>query len=95
MCFSGRILGNRRGSCDSSTTVVCRHCDSSASGLDAMRTVAASCRRHGKWWGTLGIGREHYQMVKGLGAQLICPGGDVRVMLNGVRELAKTFQEPA
>lgn len=63
--------------------------------IDAMRTVAASCRRHGKWWGTLGIGREHYQMVKGLGAQLICPGGDVRVMLNGVRELAKTFQEPA
>jgi 4-hydroxy-2-oxoheptanedioate aldolase len=45
-------------------------------------------------WGTLGIGREHYLKVKALGAQLICPGGDVRVMLNGVRELAKTFQDP-
>jgi len=62
--------------------------------LDAMRIVAESCKRHGKWWGTLGIGREHYLKVKALGAQLICPGGDVRVMINGVRELAKTFQDP-
>lgn len=62
--------------------------------LGAMQTVADACRRHGKWWGTLGIGREHYSKVKALGAQLICPGGDVRVMLNGIRELAKTFQDP-
>ena len=63
--------------------------------FDAMARVAEACRRHGKWWGTLGIGRDHYAKVKSLGAQLICPGGDVRVMLNGIRELAKTFQEPA
>jgi 2-keto-3-deoxy-L-rhamnonate aldolase RhmA len=62
--------------------------------LGAMEKVAAACRRHGKWWGTLGIGREHYLKVKAMGAQLICPGGDVRVMLNGVRELARTFQDP-
>ncbi|OAM90879.1 aldolase/citrate lyase family protein [Termitidicoccus mucosus] len=61
--------------------------------LSAMEKVAAACKRHGKWWGTLGIGPEHYRKVKALGAQLICPGGDVRVMLNGIRELAKTFQE--
>lgn len=61
--------------------------------LDAMRQVSEACRQHGKWWGTLGIGRDHNLKVKQLGAQLICPGGDVRVMLNGVRELAKTFQE--
>jgi 2-keto-3-deoxy-L-rhamnonate aldolase RhmA len=61
----------------------------------AMRRVAESCRRHGKFWGTLGPRREIYLEVRALGAQLICPGGDVRVMINGIRELAKTFSDPA
>jgi 2-keto-3-deoxy-L-rhamnonate aldolase RhmA len=59
--------------------------------LAAMRRLAESCRRQGKFWGTLGPTRETWQQVRALGAQLICPGGDVRVMLNGIRELAKTF----
>jgi 4-hydroxy-2-oxoheptanedioate aldolase len=59
----------------------------------AMQLLAESCRRHGKFWGTLGPGRENYQQVRALGAQLICPGGDVRVMINGIRELAKTFAD--
>jgi 4-hydroxy-2-oxoheptanedioate aldolase len=57
----------------------------------AMQLVAAACRRHGKFWGTIGPGAEQYRLVRSLGAQLICPGGDVRVMINGIRELAKTF----
>ncbi|MSU49641.1 MAG: aldolase [Opitutus sp.] len=61
--------------------------------MAAMRLLAESCRRHGKFWGTIGPGREHYQQVRALGAQLICPGGDVRVMINGIRELAKTFAD--
>ena len=61
----------------------------------AMRQVADACRRHGKFWGTLAPGREFYQLVRGLGATLICPGGDVRVMINGIRELAKTFAPDA
>lgn len=61
----------------------------------AMRRLADACRRHGKFWGTLGPGRELYQLVRGLGATLICPGGDVRVMINGIRELAKTFAADA
>ena len=61
----------------------------------AMRVLAQSCRRHGKFWGTIGPGRENYQQVRSLGAQLICPGGDVRVMINGIRELAKTFADDA
>ena len=61
--------------------------------LAAMALVAASCRKHGKFWGTLGIGREHYLKVRALGAQLICPGGDVRTMNFEIKELAKTFQE--
>lgn len=63
--------------------------------LAAMEQVAASCRAHGKFWGTLGIGREHYLKVKALGARLICPGGDVRTLNLGLKELAKTFQEPS
>ncbi len=61
--------------------------------LAAMERVAESCRRHGKFWGTLGIGREMYQRVRALGARFISPGGDVRVMNLGIRELARTFQE--
>ncbi len=59
----------------------------------AMKLLAESCRRHGKFWGTIGPSREHYQLVRSLGAQLICPGGDVRVMINGIRELARTFAD--
>lgn len=59
----------------------------------AMRRVAEACKRHGKFWGTIGPGRENYLLVRSLGAQLICPGGDVRVMINGIRELARTFAD--
>jgi 2-keto-3-deoxy-L-rhamnonate aldolase RhmA len=59
--------------------------------IEVMRRLGECCRRHGKFWGTLGVGREMWQRVRGLGAQLICPGGDVRVMNLGIRELAKTF----
>lgn len=61
--------------------------------IAVMARLAESCKRHGKFWGTLGPGKEMFRQVKGLGAQLICPGGDVRVMLNGIRELAKTFAD--
>lgn len=60
--------------------------------MAAMQRLGESCRRHGKFWGTLGVGREMWRQVRGLGAQLICPGGDVRVMNLGLRELARTFQ---
>jgi 4-hydroxy-2-oxoheptanedioate aldolase len=61
--------------------------------LSAMKLLAASCKKHGKFFGTVGIGRDHYQLIRNLGAQLICPGGDVRVMNAGMRELIKTFGE--
>lgn len=60
--------------------------------FSAMGQVAAACKRHGKFWGTLGIGREMYDKVYSLGANFISPGGDVRVMNLGIRELAKAFQ---
>ena len=59
--------------------------------IAAIELLAKSCRRHGKFWGTVSMGREHYAQVRALGAQFIGVGGDVRVMNFGMRELAKTF----
>ncbi|MBI4626731.1 MAG: aldolase [Verrucomicrobia bacterium] len=58
-----------------------------------LRSLAQICRQHGRFLGTVGIGREHYRQVRELGTQLICPGGDLRVMNLGLRELIKTFVE--
>lgn len=57
----------------------------------AMTTVAGGARAAGKWWGTVAVGPEMFTRVHGAGARLVCPGGDVKVMQLGVRELAKTF----
>ncbi|MDF3058263.1 MAG: aldolase [Rariglobus sp.] len=59
----------------------------------AMELVARACKSQGKFWGTLGIGRENYLKVRALGAQIIAPGGDVRMMNLGLKELAKVFQD--
>jgi len=61
--------------------------------LSAIKSVAEVCRKQNRFLGTIGIGREHYLQVRELGAQLICPGGDLRVMNLGLRELIKTFGE--
>lgn len=59
--------------------------------IAAIQLVAQACKKHDKFLGTIGIGREHYQQVRTLGARLICPGGDLRVMSHGMRELTATF----
>lgn len=56
-----------------------------------MATVAAAAKAAGKWWGTVAVGPDMFARVHALGARLICPGGDVKVMQFGLRELAKTF----
>ena len=56
-----------------------------------MAKVAAAAEGAGKWWGTVAVGPEMFARVHALGARLICPGGDVKVMQLGLRELAKTF----
>ncbi len=56
-----------------------------------MARVAAAAKQSGKWWGTVAVGPEMFARAHALGARLICPGGDVKVMQLGVRELAKTF----
>lgn len=57
----------------------------------AMQRVAAAARQAGKWWGTVAVGQDMCADVMALGARLICPGGDLKVMHLGVRELSKTF----
>lgn len=57
----------------------------------AMAEVGQAAKQAGKWWGTLAVGAEMFARVHGMGARLICAGGDVKVMQLGVRELLKTF----
>jgi 2-keto-3-deoxy-L-rhamnonate aldolase RhmA len=57
----------------------------------AMGRVADAAKAAGKWWGTVAVGPEMFARVHALGARLISPGGDIKVMQFGVRELAKTF----
>jgi 4-hydroxy-2-oxoheptanedioate aldolase len=45
----------------------------------------------GKWWGTVGPTAELYQRARSLGAKLICPGGDVKTLNLGLRELVKVM----
>ena len=62
----------------------------------AMATVAKAAAEAGKWWGTVAPTRELYLQAKDLGARLICPGGDVKVMTLGLRQLTQTITgEPA
>ncbi|PTX97874.1 aldolase/citrate lyase family protein [Opitutus sp. ER46] len=56
-----------------------------------MARVAEAAAAAGKWWGTVAVGPAMWERVRGLGARLISPGGDIKVMQYGIRELAKTF----
>lgn len=57
----------------------------------AMARVASAVQACGKWWGTVAVGEEMCNEVQAMGARLICPGGDIKVMQFGLRELAKSF----
>lgn len=57
----------------------------------AMEKVAAAAKASGKFWGTVAVGPELYAQATALGAQFLCPGGDLKVMTLGLRELAKTL----
>lgn len=61
----------------------------------AMRDVAAAAKSAGKWWGTVAVGAEMCADVQSLGARLISPGGDIKIMQFGLRELMKTFDSAA
>ncbi len=57
----------------------------------AMATVAKAAAKAGKWWGTVAPTRELYLQAKDLGARLISPGGDVKVMTLGLKQLTQTI----
>jgi 4-hydroxy-2-oxoheptanedioate aldolase len=59
-----------------------------------MMAVAEAARAAGKWWGTVAVGGEMFARAYALGARLISPGGDVKIMQLGLRELVKTFRVP-
>lgn len=59
--------------------------------LAAMERVNAAVRAAGKWWGTVAVGPTMFAEARRRGAQLLCPGGDLKVMNLGLAELVKTF----
>jgi 2-keto-3-deoxy-L-rhamnonate aldolase RhmA len=61
----------------------------------ALERVADAARAAGKFWGTVAVGPELYERAVKLGAKFLCPGGDLKVMTLGLRELAKTLQGTA
>lgn len=48
--------------------------------LAAIDSVAAACRRHGKTWGAVSIGRDHSRMMLDKGCRLLSPTNDVRIL---------------
>jgi 2-keto-3-deoxy-L-rhamnonate aldolase RhmA len=59
--------------------------------IAAAQRVADAAAQSGKWWGTVAPSPETYQRARGMGALLISPGGDNRLMHLGLRALAETF----
>lgn len=58
----------------------------------AMAEVAQAAKDAEKWWGTLAVTREIQTRARSLGAQFLSPGGDVKIMNLGLRELVKIFE---
>lgn len=58
---------------------------------EGMAKVAAAAQAAGKWWGTVAVGPDMFARAYAQGARLICPGGDLKVMQLGLRELVRTF----
>lgn len=54
---------------------------------EAIAEIAKVCQEAGKWWGTLAPTRESYLYAKQHGAKFISPGGDVKVLNNGLKFL--------
>ena len=62
--------------------------------VEAWGRVSRAARAAGKAWGTVAVGSGLWEKARALGAGLLCPGGDVKTMNLGLRELARTF-DPA
>jgi 2-keto-3-deoxy-L-rhamnonate aldolase RhmA len=59
----------------------------------AMLTVAATCREHGKWWGAPGIDADYTRRLIGNGAQFIALGSDYHCLLHGFQRYKSDFDE--
>jgi 4-hydroxy-2-oxoheptanedioate aldolase len=61
--------------------------------VEAMQAVADAAKASGKWWGTVAPGRENFARARKMGGQFLSPGGDVKVMTLGLKELWKGMQD--
>src|SRR5690606_589096 len=53
--------------------------------LEAIDAVAEACRRHGKHWGAVSIGRDHAKMMLEKGCRLLSPTNDVRLVQSALK----------
>jgi 2-keto-3-deoxy-L-rhamnonate aldolase RhmA len=60
---------------------------------EALEKIAQAAATAGIWWGTLAVTPEMQLRARGLGASFLSPGGDVKVMNLGLRELTKIFED--
>lgn len=60
---------------------------------EALAKVATAAKEAEKWWGTIAVGLEMQTRIREMGGQFLCPGGDVKVMNLGLRELWKTVPQ--
>jgi 4-hydroxy-2-oxoheptanedioate aldolase len=59
----------------------------------AMEKIATAADQAGIWWGTLAVTPEMQRSARRLGARFLSPGGDVKVMNLGLREISKIFED--
>jgi 4-hydroxy-2-oxoheptanedioate aldolase len=59
---------------------------------EAYRRVDAAAKRAGKWWATTSPSPEHSQMLLDLGANMVCHGGDLLHLRNGLLDMQRRFE---
>lgn len=59
---------------------------------EAYRRVDAAAKRAGKWWATTSPSAEHSKMLLDLGANIVCHGGDLLHLRNGLLDMQRRFE---
>jgi 2-dehydro-3-deoxyglucarate aldolase/4-hydroxy-2-oxoheptanedioate aldolase len=61
--------------------------------LAAIDNVAAACKKHGKHWGAVSIGKEHAEMMLSKGCRLLSPTNDVRLLQTALGSVGDEIAE--
>jgi 2-dehydro-3-deoxyglucarate aldolase/4-hydroxy-2-oxoheptanedioate aldolase len=61
--------------------------------LAAIDGVAAACKKHGKNWGAVSIGKEHAEMMLSKGCRVLSPTNDVRMLQTALGSVGDEIAE--